>query len=138
MTPRDRQALVTMLGELAQLYGHKLEADAVRWYWEALCDLPLSAVQAMAKVHARTGRYFPKPYELRPPDERKAPAAGPDRSFQEASARSDAALEQLRVTDPERWYATVAPKVRELGAAKGMLPGEIESKLRRYQAGGSR
>lgn len=47
----------------------------VEAYWNALRDVSLSAVKACAAIHAKRGKFFPKPFELRPKD--WAPAAGP-------------------------------------------------------------
>lgn len=40
----------------------------VQAYWSALKDVSLDAVRSCAALHTKRGKFFPKPFELRPKD----------------------------------------------------------------------
>ena len=67
------------LNTLSTLFGKPpLDDLAVQAYWNALKDQTLEAVRRGAEYHARYGKFFPKPVELRPRDERKPQQPGQD------------------------------------------------------------
>ncbi|MEY4760666.1 MAG: hypothetical protein RLZZ200_522 [Pseudomonadota bacterium] len=73
-----------LLDTTAGLFNRdKLEDAMVQAYWNALRDLPIEIVEACAKSHQRHGKFFPKPFELRPKDEKPRqdlPDGGPARN----------------------------------------------------------
>ena len=133
MTPRERPEFLKVLSDLAELFGRELKPSVVDLYWDALKDLALSTVQAMAKSHARGGRFFPKPLELRPVEQRALPVVVLSEEFKAGEKRANARLDELWHFDRVEWLRQVGPRVRELGLAKGMLLGEIEQKLQSYR-----
>lgn len=65
------------LNVLADTFGRKPLDDLVlQVYWRALRDLPLEAFQRGCAYHARYGRHFPRPVELRPKDDK--PTGAPE------------------------------------------------------------
>lgn len=67
-----------LLKQLSEVFGKQLTDTLARSYWEALKDLPLPTICRYADKHIRHGKYFPKPYELRPREDVKgdeSPAA---------------------------------------------------------------
>lgn len=60
-----------LLDQLAALFSREKPDDVlVQAYWNSLRDLPIEIVEACAKSHQRYGKFFPKPYELRPKDDK--------------------------------------------------------------------
>ena len=82
----------TLLETQAAIFRAPAPTDVlVEAYWNALRDVSLAAVKACASIHAKRGKFFPKPFELRPKD--WTPASGP------YAAQSFAAdLERLAVS----------------------------------------
>lgn len=65
------------LNALAGIFGKKPLDDAqVQAYWSALKDLPFELVERGVKHHTRYGKFFPKPSELRPRDDK--PSGAPE------------------------------------------------------------
>lgn len=93
-----------VLNRCAEVFGKPQPTDViVQAYWRALKDVALSTVQARADEHCKRGKFFPKPYELRPRDDRPA-AAPPDKQFTEAQALGGRHLDALRTEcGEERW-----------------------------------
>lgn len=134
MTPLDRGDFNGVLNRLALTFGRDLDAQTGDVYFEALRDLALSTVKLCADTHARHGRFFPKPFELRPKDA-KAPVITDDKPYRDGIARADARLEVLWLEDRAEWLKQVSPKVHELGRARGMPDGLIAHKLATYRPG---
>ena len=132
MTKLDRFEFNGLLNRLALTFGKDLDEATGDVYFEALKDLALSTVKVCADSHARYGRFFPKPFELRPKDA-KPPVVTDDTQYREAIAREDARLEALWFEDHAEWLRQVSPKVYELGRAKGMTDGLIAHKLETYR-----
>lgn len=66
-----------LLNSLATTFGKKPPDDVqVQAYWAALRDLPYELVEQGARHHTRFGKFYPKPVELRPRDDK--PAGGPE------------------------------------------------------------
>lgn len=88
------------LGECATAFSKpEPDEELVRVYWDALKDLAFSTVKAQAQSHLRYGKFFPKPAELRP-KEQKAAVRDPlaEAKFQEGERRAIRGLEQI--SDP--------------------------------------
>ena len=82
----DFEPFRAQLNALAGIFGKKPPDDLqVQAYWNALRDLPLELVEQGVRHHIRYGKFFPKPVELRPKDER--PGGGPvhDTAFRAAA-----------------------------------------------------
>lgn len=74
-----------LLRQLGEVFSKKITDDFARSYWSALKDQSLSSVRKNAETHMRFGKYFPKPFELRPKDEKgpkSAEATKAERDFQ--------------------------------------------------------
>lgn len=102
MHPADFDGFTAVMGQLASVYGKKLDDVTVQGYWRALKDRPLSSVSSLADKHMRYGKFFPKPFELRPKDEKPAADA---KGIHEGDIRAEKRLEEFRRRDPEGWLA---------------------------------
>ena len=79
--------------------------NLVASYWSALRDVSFSTVKACAERHARHGKFFPKPFELRPRED-KPPAAEDAASkakFEAAQQFSMEAWQVLKREQPDRY-----------------------------------
>lgn len=94
-----------LLEQLAQVYGKKLTDELVKACWEALRDQPFARVRQLAEQHLRRGKFFPKPYELRPKEDPlpTSRTESMDAAFREAEDRAIRNLEELRQQDPAEW-----------------------------------
>jgi hypothetical protein len=88
----DYEAFVASLGTCATVYRHKLDDDQVKFYWQALVDRPYADVERRMEKHARQGKFFPKPRDLRPIE----PQSERIESNPERDARFDAADAESR------------------------------------------
>lgn len=130
MLAEDFQRFETAIRKLEDIYSKKITDDAVRAFWLALKDLPFQQVSERIDAHIRYAKFFPKPVELRPKEERpKEKDATFDAAFREAERLANERLEGLRVSDPQEWLRQVSPKVYEMGRARGMPDGLIDHKL---------
>lgn len=109
-------------------YGKKISDEAMQQYWRALKDLPFDQVSERIQTHTRYAKFFPKPVELRPKEDRPKEIV-PDGAFIDGERRAAANLEELRRFRPQMWLEIVRPKVHEVGKRKGMSFAEIEAKL---------
>lgn len=67
----DYDRFRAMLDEHALMFNRDKPDDIlVQAYWNSLKDLPWEIVEACGKAHQRFGKFFPKPVELRPRDEK--------------------------------------------------------------------
>lgn len=95
MIERDFEAFRGLLNRCAEVFGKAMPSDVVvQGYWRALRDLELVVVEQRAAEHCKRGKFFPKPFELRPRED-KAPLAV-DRVFTDAQRSSAHFCEQLR------------------------------------------
>lgn len=90
-----------LLEQLAVVYGKELNDVILQAYWKALRDLSLAQLQSFAETHLKRGKFFPKPSELRPKEERTPYEA--DGKSKAADDRCIRNLEELRRLDPPRW-----------------------------------
>jgi hypothetical protein len=68
-----------VLNGLAQTFSKPAPDDLlVQAYWNALKDQTIESVKRQATYHTRYGKFFPKPVELRPRDERAPQKPGAD------------------------------------------------------------
>jgi hypothetical protein len=66
-----------LLNSLATTFSKKPPDDVqVQAYWAALRDLPYELVEQGARHHTRFGKFYPKPVELRPRDDK--PTGAPE------------------------------------------------------------
>lgn len=72
MLAGDQDEFDALLKQLGEVFNRKIEDTLAKTYWNALKDLPLPTVVRYADKHIRHGKFFPKPFELRPRDEPKA------------------------------------------------------------------
>lgn len=103
----DFEAFRSVLNRCAEVFSKPQPSDViVQAYWRALKDVDLATVQRRADEHCKRGKFFPKPYELRPREE-KAPRHE-DPAFRAAEASNVAHWEEMRREDPERHRREVA------------------------------
>lgn len=134
MYSTDRDSFEQLLTRLSTAFSKPITDEIRGTYWEALKDLPVGTVVRQAEMHMRYGKFFPKPVELRPKEERpKEKDAAIERQFREVVALSSVHLDELWGTNRDLWLRTVSPKVYELGRAKGLPDTYIAEKLRTYQ-----
>jgi hypothetical protein len=108
MYPTDFELFTGLLRQLSEVFSKKLSDEMVQAYWGALKDQPLPIVRRLADQHTRYQKFFPKPFELRPKEERPVSRdAKADADFKFAEARCIANLEDLRRKDPDRWQSHV-------------------------------
>ena len=105
MHQNDFDAFATLMHKLAKVYGKKLDDDVLQGYWKALKDQTLTTVTERVESHLRFAKFFPKPIELRPKDDKPDPT--PDGKFEEGEERSMRNLEELRQKRPDEWRATL-------------------------------
>src|ERR1051326_7580909 len=90
-----------LLRQLASVYGKELNDLILQAYWKTLRDLSFAQLQALAEGHLKRGKFFPKPAELRPKEDRT-----PYQADNKSKAADDLCirnLEELRRLDPKRW-----------------------------------
>lgn len=102
----DFEAFRAQLNAVAAGFQKPIPDDlVVQTYWEALRDLSLDTFIRCAKTHVRFGKYFPKPAELRPADEK------PD------AVKSDGVF-KAAVEDAQRWCDAMKRDGSALSMAK--------------------
>lgn len=98
---------------LEKIFGKSLDDETMQAYWSALKDQHLAQFKRFVAHHEKAGKFFPKPFELRPKDERPVIRdSKADGDFKTAEARCMRNLEELRRKDPDKWRAEVT--VRKL------------------------
>jgi hypothetical protein len=102
VTPDDTLAFSQLLTQLHTVFGgNKPDQDTVNAYWSALKDLPFSTLQAVAQQHLRYGKFFPKPMELRPREDRAPRMTESDsEALKAAQEQRNRDLDWERVLDP--------------------------------------
>lgn len=106
MHTTDHAAFVDLLDEQAKVFSKpKPSDDLVQSYWHALRDVSIQTIRDMAVKHTRYGKFFPKPFELRPRED-KPPVTedAASRSKFEAAVRFSAETwAWLRERDPAEY-----------------------------------
>jgi hypothetical protein len=101
MHQNDFDAFATLMQRLAKIYGKKLDDDVVQGYWRALKDQTLTTITERVESHIRYAKFFPKPFEMRPKDDKPDPT--PDGKFEEGEERAMRRLEEMRQENPQAW-----------------------------------
>jgi hypothetical protein len=102
----DAVEFKALLGRLAVIFGKPAPADdVIDAYWSALKDLHFAAVKRSAEHHIRYGKFFPKPFELRPKEDKRSEETPSQR------AAFDGALRENR-QNWETWLAKEPAKAR--------------------------
>jgi hypothetical protein len=90
-----------LLHRTAKVYGKTLDDELLQSYWRALKDLSLIRVTELAEHRLKHSKFFPKPVDLRPFEEKQPPSL--DGKFEEGEERAMYRLEELRRDNPEEW-----------------------------------
>lgn len=107
MYTTDVKAFNETLDRLAVVFPKELSDQTRTVYWEALKHVDIRVVRECAKRHESFGKFFPKPVELRPKDDKPPlPIAG-DASGKDALARCVRNLDELKREDPAKWECEV-------------------------------
>lgn len=89
-----------LLNSLATTFGKKPPDDVqVQAYWNALRDLPYELVEQGARHHTRFGKFYPKPVELRPRDDKPTGAPEGGDSIALADRAAERWAERVRGAD---------------------------------------
>lgn len=108
MYAQDFDRFRKVMDTLAELFGKaKLSDEALGAYWEALKDLHIAAVEREAQRHGRYGKFFPKPVELRPKDD-KPPEPIDEKSLAASTDAAVASWEKLRMENPKKFWRQFA------------------------------
>lgn len=99
MQTSDRPAFAALMQRLAETFDKPLTDGLVSAYWEALKDQHLAAVTRRADQAIKTSRFFPRPHQLRPAD---------DKAASDSSANEPHELERMNRQAMEYWAKTVA------------------------------
>lgn len=95
-----------LLDRHAEVYGKPKPSDSlIEAYWASLLDVRFSLVKRCADAHLKHGKFFPKPGELRPKEDKPATVKDPaaDAAFQAGERRATENLEDLRLRDERAW-----------------------------------
>jgi hypothetical protein len=100
----DMDGFRSLLDAQALLFGRDKPDDLLlQAYWQALKDLPLETVKACAAIHAKRGKFFPKPAELRPKSDRPDRDMAAERAHFATSCKSaERKWNEALKADPER------------------------------------
>jgi hypothetical protein len=114
----DKRNFDQLMDTLGETFGKPVTDLMKQTYWVALKDQPWEVVEICAKSHSRYGKFFPKPAELRPKDEKRLhqDTAGLDASEKFITDT----WEQLRQRDPEQYW--IAFKAAYLGRLPFRFP----------------
>lgn len=104
-----------LLDRCAEVYGKPKPSDGlIEAYWSSLLDVNFALVRRCAETHLKHGKFFPKPTELRPKEDKPPSVRDPaaDAAFQDGQKRATVNLEELRHRDDDAWRREV--KMRAL------------------------
>lgn len=76
MKGNDRPAFAALMAGLGEVFRHKLSEAMIELYFQALEDVALEDVRAAATLCMRTGKFFPRPVELRQTIRSEVPELG--------------------------------------------------------------
>jgi hypothetical protein len=109
MYPTDFEQFGGLLRQLSEVYSKKLTDEMVQAYWDALKDQSFKSVRQLADQHLRSQKFFPKPFELRPQEEKPKVVrdAAAEAAFKEGETRCIRYLEELNRLDPDRHRSEV-------------------------------
>jgi hypothetical protein len=125
----DKRNFDQLMDTLGETFGKPVTDLMKQTYWVALKDQPWEVVEICAKSHSRYGKFFPKPAELRPKDEKRLhqDTAGLDASEKFITDT----WEQLRQRDPEQYW--IAFKAAYLGRLPFRFPANSPQYREAYQ-----
>jgi hypothetical protein len=104
MQTSDLPIFEEIIKRLEKVFGKEIDDETMEAYWGALKDQPLAMFRKLADHHIRNGKFFPKPFELRPKEERGVVRdKTSDDAFREAEDRCIRNLEELRQQNPDQW-----------------------------------
>jgi hypothetical protein len=97
----------SIVRRLEKIFTKKLDDETIQAYWGALKDQSLATFRRFAERYEKHGKYFPKPSELRPREDKLPPVSDANslRMLEDQSIRS---LEELRQKSPTEWEQVVA------------------------------
>jgi hypothetical protein len=122
----------TAIRKLEGIYSKKIADDAVQAYWRALKDLPFQQVEERINSHTRYGKFFPKPAELRPREE-KPPVVADAVAFKHAEGVAAKNLETLKHEDYSKWSLEV--RLRRADRILATTPADADQhRLARLEA----
>jgi hypothetical protein len=99
----DKRNFDQLMDTLGETFGKPATDLMKQSYWMALKDQPWEVVEMCAKSHSRYGKFFPKPFELRPKDENR-PIVRNDSEVQSRHDFVAETWEQMRKADPEKFW----------------------------------
>lgn len=88
MHQSDFEGFQATLKKLSEVFSKKITDETVQAYWRALKDQTLPTIQRLADSHTRYSKFFPKPFELRPKEDRSHSDPKADTGFQQALERN--------------------------------------------------
>ena len=74
MIKADSPRFATVIGGMLSALGHAADEMTISGFWMALEDMPIEAVEAGAKMVARTSSGFPRPVDVRRASGERSPA----------------------------------------------------------------
>jgi len=90
-----------LMRKMCVVFSKKATDELVNSYWDALKDLQLTVVRRCADNHARYGKFFPKPFDLRPKDDQPS-TVKEDKDFQSAVRQNIMNWEERMAQEPVR------------------------------------
>lgn len=138
MNSGDYGAFSDLLNTLGIVFDKQITDELRKLYWESLKDVPFPYISRAAMGHQKHGKFFPKPKELRPADERPAKLESEaehnrnDAKDRECAAAWDAYLKR----DPEeaRLRLKIARAFRIMASTHPSNPIYAEAKREDWQA----
>lgn len=89
MRPDDFERFEQLIRKLESIYGKRIDDAAMQTWWRALRDLPYELLAQRVESHIRYAKFFPKPGELRPREDRpKETDQTAERKFKAAQAEN--------------------------------------------------
>lgn len=119
-----------LLNSLATTFGKKPPDDVqVQAYWAALRDLPYELVEQGARHHTRFGKFYPKPVELRPRDDKPGGAPESRNTLDDAERDAERWRERVQASGDPLQYAALqdAAWSRKLATTDDRHPAYAET-----------
>jgi hypothetical protein len=102
VTDGDFPEFTQLLEQMRDVFGgREVDQSLIDAYWVVLKDLALSTIKVVAQQHLRYGKFFPKPVELRPREDRSpSMTAGNDADWKKLEADRVESMDWERVNNP--------------------------------------
>lgn len=104
MISDDFDRFSKLMGQLASVYGKRLDDGQVQWYWDALKDRDIADIERRANEYSRKGKFFPKPVNLRPfegdADDQSRKSLSEDAAYQAALKHNEKGWAEAIASDP--------------------------------------